>query len=403
MIRAQRLSDLHAVLPSSVQSQLIGDASFNQVGTDTRSLTEGELFIALSGENFNGNNFALKAVELGAVALVVSEQQITDVPQLIVDNTQLALALIAQLNREQFDGPVIALTGSAGKTSTKDMLAAILAECNASPSKQSSDEYCPVLATAGNFNNEIGVPLTLLKLAPEHRFAVIEMGAAKTGDIAYLCRFAKPNIAIVTNAGSAHLEGFGCVEEIAKTKGAIFESLTSEGVAIINADDVFSQQWRAQADQTLVKTFSVNDSRADVYAVDCQPADINGLRFNLCANGEKIAIKLPLLGQHNIANALAASAAAIAAGASLQQVKQGLAKVRAVAGRLKRHTVNAKLSVIDDSTVSLYHISSETTYKFSGRGFIQYLKGGKAKPNVRNSGRKRTKIQRETKVRKYLK
>lgn len=337
MMRALRLSDLQSSMPASLQGQLNGDASFNQICTDTRHLNTGELFVALSGEHFNGNNFALKAAELGAVALVVSEQQATTVPQWVVSDTQLALAHIAAINRQQFNGPLIALTGSAGKTSTKDMLSAILSECG------------EVLATAGNFNNEIGVPLTLLNLSSEHRFAVIEMGAAKAGDISYLCQFAKPTIAIVTNAGSAHLEGFGCVEAIAKTKGAIFESLTAEGTAIINADDVFAEQWRAQAGQARVKTFSVSDSQADVFAAHCQPASVKGLRFDLCANGETVAITLPLLGRHNIANALAAATAAIASGASLQQVQAGLAKVCAVAGRLNLHAVNEQLTVVDDS------------------------------------------------------
>lgn len=337
MMRALRLSELQSSMPGALQGQLNGDASFNRICTDTRHLNTGELFVALSGEHFNGNNFALKAAELGAVALVVSEQQATTLPQWVVNDTQLALAHIAAMNRQQFNGPLIALTGSAGKTSTKDMLAAILSECG------------EVLATAGNFNNEIGVPLTLLNLSSEHCFAVIEMGAAKAGDISYLCQFAKPNIAIVTNAGSAHLEGFGSVDVIAKTKGAIFESLAADGIAIINVDDVFAEQWLAQAGKAGVKTFSVGDDRADVFAAHCQPAGVNGWRFDLCANNETVAIELPLLGQHNIANALAAAAAAIAAGASLQQVQAGLAKVRAVDGRLNLHSINEALTVIDDS------------------------------------------------------
>lgn len=337
MMRALRLSEVRSALPASLQGRLIGDASFDCVGTDTRRLNTGELFVALNGENFNGNRFAVDAAEQGAVAIVVSEQQATSVPQWIVDDTQLALAQIAHFNRQQFNGAVIALTGSAGKTSSKEMLAAIMSERG------------QVLATAGNFNNEVGVPLTLLNLSAEHRFAVVEMGAAKAGDIAYLCQFAKPTIAMVTNAGCAHLEGFGSVEMIAKTKGAIFASLAADGVAIINADDAFAEQWRAQAEHATVKTFSASDSRADVFAANCQPASLAGLRFDLCANGQQIAIELPLLGQHNIANALAAAAAAIAAGASLQQVQAGLAKVRAVAGRLKLHSVSDDLTVIDDS------------------------------------------------------
>ena len=333
MMGALRLSDLQPVL----NGQLTGDASFTQVSTDTRQLKPGELFVALSGEHFNGDAFAVKASELGAAAVVVSEAQAVSTPQLVVADTQVALAQIAQVNREQFFGPLIALTGSAGKTSTKDMLASILSECG------------DVLSTAGNFNNEIGVPLTLLNLSARHQYAVVEMGAAKAGDIDYLCQFAKPTVAIVTNAGSAHLEGFGSIDVIAKTKGAIFEALDDQGTAIINADDQFAPLWKQLAANAAVKTFSLQDPGADVFATDIQPASVKGLVFELHAQGESRAVTLPLLGEHNIANALAASAAAIAAGATLDQVQNGLSKVKAASGRLRLLTVNDQLTVIDDT------------------------------------------------------
>ena len=316
--------------------QCHGDAQFMRVCTDTRALQQGDLFIAIRGERFDGNDFIEQAASNGAAAIIANRKPASDIAHIVVQDTQRALGQIGRINRRRFTGPVVALTGSTGKTTCKEMVAAILSESG------------EVLATQGNFNNEIGVPLTLLRIDAEHNSAVIEMGAGRAGDIQYLCQYAEPTVGVVTNAMPAHLEGFGNIETIAKTKGAIFENLPANGTAIINCDDVFAEQWRRQAGVANIMMFGAKENGADVFADDIHITGDAGLEFTLrCALGEQ-PIRLSLLGRHNITNALAASAAAIAAGANLQQIKSGLAKVRAVSGRLQPLATPQGL-VIDDS------------------------------------------------------
>ncbi len=304
--------------------------------TDTRSLRKGDLFVALSGENFNGNHFVEQAANSGAVAAVVSEDVDAKLPCVVVEDTRLALGLIAQMNRKQFLAPVIALTGSAGKTTCKEMIASILSESGS------------VLSTKGNLNNEIGVPLTLLSLKPEHQYAVIEMGACRIGDIRYLAEFTQADIALVTNVMPAHTASFGSEQAIAQTKGEIFESLSGNGTAVINLDDDFSEQWRLQAAGRKVIGFSKTNSDADIHARNIQQRSNGGTHFTLCSPIGDIDVSLTLLGEHNVSNALAAAAVAIAAGADLGQVKNGLSATAAVDGRLKSMAVNG-LTIIDDS------------------------------------------------------
>jgi UDP-N-acetylmuramoyl-tripeptide--D-alanyl-D-alanine ligase len=206
-----------------------------------------------------------------------------------------------------------------------------------------------VLATAGNLNNEIGVPKTLLSLSAEHDYAVIEMGAAKAGDIEYLCQFAKPDVALVTNAAPAHLEGFGDIDTVARTKGAIFSGLGEQGVAVINSDDHYAQLWQQMAGKARVVRFSLQDKNADVFASEIKIDERGVQQFQLHCFGESIAIELPLLGRHNIANALAAAAAAVAVGATLANVRDGLAALQPVAGRLFSHRTKAGGLLIDDT------------------------------------------------------
>ena len=222
-------------IASDVDGQLVGDASFTRVCIDTRALQKGDLFIAINGETFDANQFVTQAVELGAAGVVSSRKPQSDIPTLLVSDPRFVLGVIAKRNRRQLSGPLIGLTGSTGKTSCKDMLASILAEKS------------NVLATKGNFNNEVGVPLTLLAMNSEHQAAVIEMGACREGDIRYLCQFAEPTIAVVTNAMHAHIESFGDIETVASTKGEIFESLADDGVMVVNLDDRFASQWLAKA------------------------------------------------------------------------------------------------------------------------------------------------------------
>lgn len=311
------------------------DMAIARINTDSRTLERGDLYVALRGERFDGHDFLDDAAHKGASAAVVNEAHSNAMPQLRVDDTRVALGLIARMNRRQFAGPLIAITGSAGKTTTKEMLAAILAQCGAT------------LATRGNLNNEIGVPLTLLRIAPEHRYAVIEMGAARRGDIAYLCRFAEPDIAVLTAAMPAHLEGFGDIDTIAQTKGEIFTGLRAQGTAIINVDSEYKKLWRELAGAHRALTFGLSDE-AMVTARTIERS-ANGTRFELQTPLGKVAIELQLLGLHNVRNALAAAAAAVAAGAPLAAIKQGLQSVQAVPGRLQARAGRGSEIVIDDS------------------------------------------------------
>lgn len=316
--------------------RLIGDAVVESVSTDSRQAGRGDLFVALVGENFDGNDYVAQVAEAGASAAVVSKPNAINLPQIQVEDTRLALGLIARINRRLFRGPLIALTGSAGKTTCKEMIASILRNCG------------EVLATEGNFNNEIGVPLTLLALSAQHRFAVVEMGASRANDIQYLAQFAEPNIALLTNAMAVHLEGFGNLETIVQSKGQILESVAAGGTAIINIDQPFTSQWRQQAGTANIITFSQTNADADFYGRDIQLQNNGETSFVLCLPQTDIAINLSLLGEHNIINAVAAAAAATAAGASPEQVKAGLESVRPAKGRLQSHQLEQQL-LIDDS------------------------------------------------------
>jgi len=332
MMRAFSLTELLAPLAAT---RLGGDASFDSVSTDSRKLEIGQLFVALSGERFNGNDFVETVAEQGACAAVVSQRGDYTIPTLLVEDTTLALGQLAALNRQQFSGEVIGITGSSGKTSVKNMIAASLGEAGRT------------LATEGNLNNEIGLPLTLLKLQAVHRFAVLEMGAGKPGDIRYLCDFARPTVSVLLNAAPAHLEGFGSVAAVAQTKGEILAAVGAGGTAVFNADSEYADLWRQQAGEAKILDFGFGAA-----AVTAQELVYDALgcgRFSLVTPQGAIDIRLPVPGQHNVANALAAAAACIAAGVSLELVKHGLSGVKPVAGRLQLlRTVNG-VRVIDDS------------------------------------------------------
>ena len=319
-----------------LQAKLHGtktDVSFSGVSTDTREVAPGQVFVALSGEQFDGHDFVAQAAQKGAVAAVVTHVVNVEIPQLVVNDTQLAYGQLAANWRQQFAIPVIAVTGSNGKTTVKEMLAAILSQKG------------KVLATQANFNNEVGVPRTLLSMRDEHVAAVIEEGARHPGDIAYLTAFVQPTVAVVTNAAGAHLSEFGSLEVVAKTKGEIFEGLTKNGAAIINADDVFAAQWVRQAGKASITRFSLStESDAEVRA-EYQGAS----ELQMVTPFGEVSVTLPLEGRHNAANALAATAAALAAGASLAEVKQGLESMQAVPGRLQRKAGIHGSQIIDDT------------------------------------------------------
>jgi len=323
-----------------VHGQLVGaDETVSGVSIDTRAISSGDLYIAISGENFDGHDFISQAEEGGAIALVVTRKVVTKLPQIIVKNTRIALAELAGAVREKAQVKVCAITGSNGKTTVKEMIAAILAV-----------KY-QVLFTPGNFNNDIGVPLTLLHLNEQHQFAVVEMGANHIGEIAYSCHYAKPDVAVITNVGAAHIEGFGSIEGVAQTKAEIIQSLSDSGVAVLNADDAFFAQWLTIAGQRKVISFAIEKS-ADVRAEN-MTTQLSGLQFitgfKLVVGDSRIQINLALAGEHNVLNALAASAACLALGVQLKQIQLGLQQVKPVNGRLQLFESAAGVKIINDS------------------------------------------------------
>jgi len=301
-----------------------GDDCFRGISTDTRTIESGQLFVALKGPHFDGNRFVEDAEKRGAAGALVSETHRGEFPQIRVPDTLQGLTAIAALWRRRFEPVVIAVTGSVGKTTVKEMLTSILSR------------HAPTLFTRGNLNNEIGVPLTLCRLGDQHRMAVIEMGANHPREISHLCEIAKPAIGIVTVAGASHLEGFGSVEGVARAKGELFESLDENGIAIINADDSYAELWHEMTTAGRVVFFG-HGPTAEITAREISGRDggNGGSRFRLVTPSGSIAIELPLPGKHNISNALAAAAAALSAGVSLKDIAGGLAAMQSVAGRLE--------------------------------------------------------------------
>ncbi len=330
-----------AELARVCHGRLLGDnAGFGRVSSDTRSLEPGSLFVALVGDRFDGNDYVSEAAARGAAAALVSRPADAAIPQVVVDDTLAALTAFAAAWRRASDGTVVALTGSNGKTTVKEMIGSILSRCG------------PCLITEGNLNNHIGVPLTLCRLEPTHRYAVIEMGANHLEEIAYLAHVARPDVGLVINAGPAHLEGFGSMEGVARGKGELFERLGVTEAAIINADDRFAALWHEMARAAgRVVTFGMQE-RADFSGADAvtrltEDGFVTG--FELRSPLGNVHLTIALAGQHNVMNALAAAAAAHAAGADLEAIVKGLEATRAVSGRLQmRRTVHGA-RLIDDS------------------------------------------------------
>lgn len=325
-------------LATALNATLLGeDVAVETVCTDTRKLTPGCLFIALRGEKFDAHDYAYQAVRGGAAALLVSKHLPIDVPQLLVGDTRLALGELGAWMRRQSSARVVALTGSSGKTSVKEMTAAILRQCG------------DVLYTDGNFNNDIGVPLTLLRLTLDHRFAVIELGANHIGEIAYATNLVRPDSALVNNLAAAHLEGFGSLDGVARAKGEIFNGLPTKGIAVINADSNDLTRWHdVLRDKTVWQFSPQHGENTDYYASDIRHAG-GGTLFELHTPFGSQEVNVPLPGRHNVANALAAAALAMSVGAGLQQVKDGLAQLKAVPGRLFPIMLAANKLLLDDS------------------------------------------------------
>lgn len=333
-----------AEIAASLQGQLIGaDIPVLAVSTDSRMIGAGDLFIALKGPNFDAHQFSKAVVEQGAVALVVDHAQEIDVPQIIVKDTRLALGALGALVRERVNPKTVAVTGSVGKTTVKEMMAAILSRIG------------HVLATAGNFNNDIGAPLTLLRLETQHTHAVMELGANHLGEIAYTATLSRPHVSVITNVGAAHLEGFGDLFGVARAKGEIYSALTGEGTAVVPLDSEFSEYWLNRLSDKRVLTFSATQP-ADFYAESITLNEQGCASFELVCPQGRCVIELALPGKHNVANALAAAAATLQLGASLEDVQQGLAFMQPVKGRINVTQATPSLRLIDDT----YNANSES-------------------------------------------
>ncbi|TLX57444.1 UDP-N-acetylmuramoyl-tripeptide--D-alanyl-D-alanine ligase [Stutzerimonas nosocomialis] len=338
MFEQMRLSQLAQPLSARLVGQ---DVQFSSVSTDSRAIEPGQLFVALTGPRFDGHDYLEQVAASGAVAaLVEREVQGAALPQLVVADTRLALGQLGALNRDRFDGPIAAITGSSGKTSVKELLASIL---------RAAFGETGVLATRGNLNNELGVPLTLLELAPDHRAAVIELGASRLGEIAYTVGLVRPHVTIINNAGTAHVGEFGGPDKIVQAKGEILEGLSDGGVAILNRDDKAYAVWETRAAGHRVLSFGLESALADFYPGSIA-YDLRGCpSFMLFGPTGRARVQLNLLGRHNVANALAAAAAAHALGVSLEHIVAGLEQLQPVKGRAVAQIAANGVRVIDDS------------------------------------------------------
>ncbi|NNL07131.1 MAG: UDP-N-acetylmuramoyl-tripeptide--D-alanyl-D-alanine ligase [Gammaproteobacteria bacterium] len=328
---------------TAVNGQLIGqDSLFTAVSKDSRDLDAGSLYVAIRGERFDGHAFVDQAQDAGAAGALVSEQQQVDLPQIRVDDTRLALGALAAYWRQQYNGKIVGITGSNGKTSVKEMTRSILEQA-------AGAEH--VLSTAGNLNNDIGMPITLLRLRGQHRFAVIEMGANHPGEIEYLTHIAQPHVAVINNAGPAHLEGFGSIEKVASSKAEIYSGVVHGGTAVINADDDYADYWRGVCaqlggDKNLI-TFSMQDASADLYANPLDADKTATIELKTPRGNGVVELMVP--GTHNIMNALAAAAVTSALEIDLEDIIAGLAAFEGVSGRLAYCCTASGAKIINDT------------------------------------------------------
>jgi UDP-N-acetylmuramoyl-tripeptide--D-alanyl-D-alanine ligase len=334
-----RMSEAARVLGAELRgAPACADPEFTGVSTDSRTLARGDLFVALKGERFDGHAYLPAVAAAGAAGAIVS-RGVTDpaCPVLVVDDPQHALTALARHWRGRFTGVVTALTGSSGKTTVKDMLAAIL---------RAHAGDTAVLATEGNLNNHIGVPLTLLKLRANHRYAVVELGMNHAGEIRDLTALAAPEVGLVTNAGTAHIEFLGSREAIARAKGELFEGLKADATAVVNADDAFAPLWRELAGARPRIEFSL-ECAADVRASYALRGLDSEIRLTTPLGTAPAVVPAP--GLHNVKNALAASAAAAALKLAPEIIATGLARFVGARGRLQRRRAPGGAMVIDDT------------------------------------------------------
>ena len=331
-----------AQLSEILQQPLHGESvTVTGISIDTRAIVPGNLFIAIVGATFDGNDFVAQAHAAGAVAAIVSRPIECDIPHIIVPNTTIAMGDIARAWRRQAKIPFVGITGSCGKTTTTQMTGAIL------------NVVGPTLVPQGNKNNQWGVPLTLFQLQPEHRYAVIEMGADRPTEIQYLASIAQPTISVITNVAPVHLEvsegiGFGSVDGVFNEKSEIFRALGPDGIAVVCADDAYYPQWQMLLANTQYISFGFNAS-ADVRAAKLQPNEQMQYAFDLITPKGEIRVQLSALGRHNVVNALAASAVALALDIPLSVIAEGLGQVPTVARRMIRLLTQQGAILIDDS------------------------------------------------------
>lgn len=331
-----RMSQVARVLDAEMHGK---DVMIYGVSKDTRDIREGDLYIALIGERFDGHEFIAGASQAGAAGALVSQMQALDMPQVTVGDTREALGRLAAYWRSQFSGKLIGITGSNGKTSVKEMCSKILGDYVGAEA---------VLATRGNLNNDIGMPMMLLELRERHRYAVIEMGANHVGEIGYLTSIARPDVALVNNVGPAHLEGFGSLDNTAKAKGEIYDGLGESGTAVINDDDVYSAQWkdycRNHTAAARIVTFSMRNPAADVFA----KLVADGV-YRIITENDSADLALRVPGEHNVMNALAAISATLNVGVPLDDIISSLRSFENIGGRLTVHEAESGCRIIDDS------------------------------------------------------
>jgi len=347
------LSDTHKVADIVNGSLSIEEEiKFKGVCTDTRKSVADRLFIALEGENFDGHLFTQSAEELGAKAIIAHKKVSTNLPTIIVKNTEKAYQKLATWYRQSLSPQVIAITGSNGKTTTKNMLDSILSL------------HASTLSTKGNFNNHLGVPKTILELTEKHRYCVIEMGANHEKEITLLCGIAKPDLALITNANNAHLGEFGSLERLVKAKGEIFKSLSQNGNAVMNKESPHKNVWQKMSG---TKKFTFFGNMSSIYARNIQHKKTH-LKFDFHCNNGIINVKLAMIGLHQIDNALAAAACAIELGVDLSLIKQGLEKTTTEKGRLEL-LESDRFTILDDSYNANPHsmkAAIDTLQSFSG-------------------------------------
>ena len=313
------------------------DRDFKSISADTRTIQPGSVFVALRGPHFDAHDFIETAAKQGAVGAIVSHLITASLPQICVKDAHAALIQLGNYQRNQMKNvTIVTVTGSCGKTTTRVLLTSVF------------QQQGNVLASEKNFNNNIGVPLTLLRLHAEHDYAVVELGANHPGEIAELTQIVKPNIAIITNAGPAHLEGFRSIEGVAKAKGEIYQGLSPNGVAVVNNDDYFADFWKEIIGVRRTITFACNNL-ADIIAKDISVNAKGQPYFRLIFPNGEADIQLSLLGKHNVMNALAAAAAAYTQNFPIITIKAGLEAACTASGRLASHKGYRGATVIDDS------------------------------------------------------